>query len=263
VRPAPASVLRAHYQLSDSTTGTGQPPTILEPASSIDTVPILVDRPANSLDLLNRGVEVTATFPEWRAIRTRIEIQGSYTETRLVNNALDFGTDALFTGFQLDPTIPRAPYWDGVTRWGRRTMATYRLIHYQPQLGLVITATVQQTLSENTRDIGGTDTLSFTGYITRAGTLVPVAPSQRGLPQYADLRNPRLDILTQEQGAPSDWLMSLQVAKALPGDGRLSFFAFNATDRTGRYAQPGVAPRPYGPMRFGLELTLPTAPLFR
>jgi hypothetical protein len=57
--------------------------------------------------------------------------------------------------------------------------------------------------------------------------------------------------------APSDWLMSLQVAKSLPFGGRLSFYAFNALDRRGRFAASGSAARVYPQVRYGAEITLP------
>lgn len=251
----PGSLLREFYQLSDSTVGTGRPPTIIEPASSADSVPILVQRPANNQELLSRGLEMTLALPEIAAWNTRLEIQGSTSRSTLYKNDLDFGFS--FPAFQTDQRKARSPYWTSATRDGRLDLLTYRLIHHQPRLGLVITTTVQQTLKEQTRDIGGNDSTSFAGYITRSGTIVPVPEAERAQVQYRDLFVPRTGIFVTTAGLPPDWLLSTQVSKTLPLDGRLSFYAFNALDRLGRFSRSGFDRRQYPGARFGLELSMP------
>lgn len=254
-RSTPMLLLRDHYALSDSTLGTGRPPTIVEPPSYTDTVPILLDQPANVLDVRSEGWELTASFPEWRAIRTRLDVQGAWVRTTLVKRGLDFAN--LFGTFSLDENVPRSPYWEGAGRYGQRTIITTRIVHHQPALGLVITATIQHLLNEQRYDIAGTDTLAWSGYVTRSGHLVPVPAAERTDPQYRDVRIARSGLFTQPAGPPDDWLLSIQVAKTLPLGGRLSFYAFNAFNRPGKYTGPGVTPRPFAPARFGLELTLP------
>ena len=256
IHPVPGFLPREHYQLSDSTLGTGVPPTIIEPASSVDTVPYLLQQPANNLALRNHGLEATLVLPELSRVRTRLEVQGAMTWSRLEQHDLDFGRS--FTAFQVDERIPRAPYWDAVTRTGQRGIITYRVIHHQPELGLVITATVQQNLRETHHDAGSTDSLAYAGYITRAGVLVPVPAEQRANPEYADLRRePRAGIFLQDVGPPNDWMMSLQVSKTIPLDGRLSFYAFNVLDRLGKFPTGLNQGRQYLPMRVGLELSMP------
>ena len=259
IQPVPTYLLRAHYQLSDSTQGTGVPPTIIQPPSSYDTVPAIINRPANNLTLTDRGAELIATFREIPGIRTAISVQGSWVWNRLQKDGVEFWNS--FSNFQVSQTQQRDPYWEGTTREGELLLLTTRLIHHQPALGLVVTFTVQHTLRSIERDIGGTDTLAFAGYITRAGVLVPVPPSQRADPQYKDLHEARLGFVDQT-GAP-DWVLSLQVSKTLPLDGRLSFYAFNALDKIGRYGNASQTPLLYSPTRFGLEVTMPLAMLWR
>jgi outer membrane receptor protein involved in Fe transport len=256
-RSVPTSIGRDRYSLTDSTTGTGQPPGIIEPPYATDVIPVLIDRPENNLTVRNSGWELTAAFPEIVPLRTRIEVQGAWIETRLDNADVDFGSRSRFSDFQLMQSQSRAPFWEGATRFGERALLTTRLVHHRADLGLVITGTVQHTLEDATRDIAGVDTLAFAGYLTRDGTLVHVAPDERADPQYADLRQPRAGVLGTLASAPSDWLMSLQVAKSLPFGGRLSFYAFNALDRRGRFAASGSAARVYPQVRYGAEITLP------
>jgi hypothetical protein len=259
-QPEPTYLLRAHYQLSDSTLGTGVPPTIIQPPYAYDTVPAIIDRRANNLTLTERGMELTAVLRNIPGFRTAIEVQGSWIANRLENDGIEFGKN--FSNFQLSRTQPRTPYWNGVTREGEVMLLTTRLIHHQPELGLVITATVQHTLRQKKRDIGGSDTLSFAGYMTRAGVLVPVPRSQRGDAQYNDLHEARVALVDQAS-SPVDWILGLQISKTLPLEGRLSFYAFNAFDKIGRYGSASQTPLLYSSTRFGLELMMPLAALWR
>jgi hypothetical protein len=52
------------------------------------------------------------------------------------------------------------------------------------------------------------------------------------------------------------------VSKTVPLGGELRFYAFNASDRLGRFQESATARvRQLSPMRFGLELTMPLAGL--
>jgi Carboxypeptidase regulatory-like domain/TonB-dependent Receptor Plug Domain/TonB dependent receptor-like, beta-barrel len=248
-------LLRDHYQLTDSINGNGIKPEIIQPPSSSDTVPVLVDTPANYLTAVNEGVELVATLPEIPHLRTRFQIQGSFVRTDRTSDAVNVGSPTRFSDFQLSSVQQRAPYWLGSHERGERYLLTYRLIHHQPALGLVVTATVQHNLRDFLDDIGSRDTLGFAGYITRAGQLVPVPPADRTLPQYQDLRVPRGGLIAP-QATPADWMMGIQVSKALPLEGELRFWAFNALDRVGRYPAAGEAARVYQHVQFGVEVNL-------
>ncbi len=90
---------------------------------------------------------------------------------------------------------------------------------------------------------------------------MPVPQVQRGDSIYKDLHVGRIGLGTSRSGVPNDWLLSLQVSKTLPLDGRFSVYAFNAFDRQGRIA-PGGSQRVFQPVQFGLEVTLPVQALF-
>ncbi|MGD2152899.1 MAG: TonB-dependent receptor, partial [Gemmatimonadales bacterium] len=258
IRGQPDFILRDHYQLTDSTIGNGVPPEIIEPPFMTDSVPVLIDVPDNIYTVTSRGLELIASLPELRAIRTRLEVIGSWVKTKKESDALFFGTRTAFTDFQRLGQIPRTPYWEGVTETGERALAHYRLIFHEPALGLVITGTIQHNIRDALEDLAGTDTLSFAGYVTRTGELVPVPESERANPEYADLRQPRRGRLVSLQTAPADWLLSIQVSKTLPLEGELRFWAYNLLDRRGSLPDGDVLWRTYPSMRFGLELTLPT-----
>jgi hypothetical protein len=259
LHPEPSYLLRDRYALEE--TGPGQPPRLLEPPVGADTIPILVERPTNNTDIATRGVEITALFREFRALRTRVQVQAAATETEQVKHDLEFGGAARYQEFQLASTQMRIPYWEARVRSGRSVLANYRLIHHQPELGLVITAWFQHNISDRVWDVGGTDTLSWGGYLTRDGQLVPVPPERRTDPEYSDLRRPRSGLVTEIRTTPADWMMGFQVSKSLPLEGRLTFWAFNALDRRGYQLEVDVHPRFYPSRRFGMELTMPARAL--
>lgn len=202
-----ATVRRNHYALGGPPPGSGQKPTIIEPPISVDTVPVLVDTPTNNTASDARGVEIVASFPEVPHLRLRIETQAQYATDRVRTQDVEFGRP--FTDFQ-QGTGARSPFWDPTTRAGERLLLTTRLVYHQPSLGLVITGTVQNFLLLARHDEGGTDTLSFAGYIDRQGQLTRVAPAVRTQPQYADLRRTRTGFLTSSVNSPREWLFNLR-----------------------------------------------------
>lgn len=259
----PSYVLRDHFALNGTVVGSGRPPTYITPAIATDTVPVFVDRPAHLQNVTSRGVEWTLSLPEIPRIRTRVQLQGAWITTLLSNDGLDNGPFNRVDDFQHDSLKKRLPYWIGTRDRGERALATARVVHHQPALGLVVTGTVQYYIRESMSREGATDTLAWAGYITRAGQLVPVPRDQRGDPQYRDIRMARAWYMTTAYAPGPDWLFSLQVAKTVFTDGRFSFYAFNALDRVGIPETDARAARLFPRLRFGAELSIPTAALWR
>lgn len=250
---------RERFAVRDTAPGT--PPEVLRAPAAVDTVPILMRRPQNLLDLDSRGVELTAFLPEIKPIHTRFQVQGAWTESEFRRDGLDFGTRGLWSDFQLDPDDPRNPFWGAATGTGERAILTYRAVHRQPDLGLMIHAIVQHYPYESQQVEAATDTLAFEGFITREGELTRLPPEERGDPEFADLRRTRSGVLIRTTETPADWIMSLRVAKTLPLEGRLSLYAFNALNREGKDA--GLASRIFPDVRFGVEARFPLTEVFR
>ena len=253
-------LLRESFALTDSIIGNGIKPGIIEPASHADPVPILIHSPRNIVDQTNRGIELIAALPELRAIRTRALVTGSLVETEQIGGALDFGRG--FGEFQIHERDERHPFWDPALEFGKTALVTYRLIHHQPELGLVLTATVQHNITDEFVDEAAHDTLAFAGYITRQGELVRVPEADRVLPEYQDLRVPRAGRAWTRSVSPADWMLSFQVSKTLPLNGQINLWFFNAFDRRGVGFQPDERPRLYPDVRFGLEVLLPLRGVF-
>lgn len=249
------SLVRERFALVD--TGSGRPGRIVEPAISSDAVPVFLDRFTNGGWLGSRGIEFVAAAPVIPALRTRLEVSGAVVETRFRTTETDFGAASVTNAFQLDSSVGRIPYFGGRRTRAQRTVITWRVVHHQPEAGLVITGTVQQRVRTSFLTEHRTDSLAFEGFVTRAGELVPVAEAQRLDPQYRDLRRGRPGLTGVRQRQPDDWLLSLQVAKSVFGEGRLSFYVFNVLDKLAVFGGGSVTAVPSS--RFGAELTIPTA----
>jgi hypothetical protein len=259
LRRDPAFLLRDRYALADTGLGTGQPGRIVDPPIGADTIPIFLDRYVNGGALDSRGVEFTVAFPEVPTLHTRLEASGAVVETRFSTDDRDFGPINTVTTFVTDTAVKRLAVFEGARQRARRSILTWRLVHHQPDLGLVVTATAQQLLTDRRYTDGQRDSLSFVGYLTRSGTLVTVPREQRLAPEYADLRRARAGGASASTSVPSDWLLSLQVVKSLPANGRLSFYFFNALDKQLTVGSSGS--RIFPSTRFGAELTLQTRPI--
>lgn len=253
----PRFLLRDRFDLRD-TPGDGRPPEVIEPPADTDTIPVLVDRPRNVFDLVSEGFELTGSFPELRPLDTRLQVTASWVRSERRSDARFYGTRRAFDAFQATASDLRTPYWEGLTETGERAFALYRLVHHRPELGLVITATVQHDVTESFRDQAGTDTLAFAGYLTRDARVVPVPRSSRSRPEFRDLRVPRRDLREIPRSAPATWMANLQVSKTLPLQGRLNFWAFNFLDRRGVRAETDRLPRTYAPFRFGFDVSFDT-----
>lgn len=257
IRRDPGFLLRERFALTDSIIGNGIKPEIVVPAIGADTIPFLLDRPGNVVDQTSKGFELIASLPEVVPLRTRLQVLGSLVRTEQTLNAVDFGPRDRFVDFQLQAIDARAPFWDPPTEFGKSVLFTYRVIHHEPDAGLILTATIQHNVTDVIRDDAATDTLAFAGFITRAGDLVRVPESDRTKSEFQDLRVPRGGTLIERASTPADWFMSVQMSKTLPLGGRLNFWAFNLLDRRGIFTDPKVLPRVFPANRFGLEILLP------
>jgi hypothetical protein len=255
------SVPRDHYELVDTAQGTGRPGTIVDPPTGSDPLPIFLDRSVNGGRLNTSGFEYIISLPVIPSLRTRLEVSGAKIETRFRTDEVEYESAIRFHTFQIDSTIPRSAYFEGRSNRAERAIRTWRLVHHQPELGLIVTATIQQRLGEERERTGRLDSLSFIGYITRTGDKVPVPESDRSLPEYADLRQARVDFTTTLSRQPDDWMMSIQIAKSVGTQGRLSLYFFNVLDKLVTFG--GGTARGLPSSRFGAELTMPMSVIER
>jgi TonB dependent receptor/CarboxypepD_reg-like domain/TonB-dependent Receptor Plug Domain len=261
LRREPDTLRRARYALADTGIGTGRPGRIIDPPIANEAVPIFLDRSVNGGTLGGRGAEFTVALPVIPQLRTRLEVSGAQITTDFTTDDRNYGPANLLGTFQLDTAARRVAYFEGVSTESKRAIVTWRLVHHQPDLGLIITTTLQQRLATSSRTLSARDALSFAGYLTRDGVLTPVPVARRNDPEFADLRAARASVNSSRSTSPDDWLMSLQIAKSFARNGRLSFYYYNVTDKFLTISGGGVI-RALPTSRFGVELTVPTVGLF-
>jgi ferric enterobactin receptor len=261
LRRQPTSLLRARYALADTGIGSGRPGRILDPPIANEHVPVFIDQYANGGALVSRGLEFTLALPVVPQLHTRLDVSGAQITTDFATDDRNFGPANVLGAFQLDTSIKRVPYYEGISTASTRAIVTWRLVHHQPDLGLVITTTLQQRLATSNRVLSARDSAAFAGYVSRDGSLTPVSVDRRNDAQFADLRAGRASVGSSRTESPDDWLMTLQITKSFARDGRLSFYYYNLTDKFLTISGGGVI-RALPTSRFGAELTVPTSRMF-
>ncbi len=261
IRRDPSVLERARYALVDTAQGTGRPGQIVDPPLFYEPVPIFLDRYVNGGRLDSKGVEFMAVFPAIPQLRTRLELSGARITTDFATDDKDFGSYTALSTFQIDTTIKRVGYTTGRRSSTQQTILTWRLVHHQPEVGLIITATVQQRMGYKSTGTIASGERWFEGYLNRDGELIAVPESERGNPEYADLRSAGPGTPNFTTILPDDWVVSLQIAKSLGRSGRMSFYIFNATDKFLTFNQAASA-RVLPSSRFGAEVTLPFSDYF-
>ncbi|MBC8044731.1 MAG: TonB-dependent receptor plug domain-containing protein [Rhizobacter sp.] len=201
-------------------TPAGQPPSI-EPAA-IDTFIGAYDQPTNSRQIYSRGLELAADFPEWKAVRTAVNLGAAWIQSRTTDNAVEINTDALFSAGGAKPV---GVFASGEGNEATRLVTSVRLVHQAPALQLIVSMLVQTVWIDRDRLLGLTSVP--VGYFDKSGQITPLTPEEALLPQYAALQRPVAPELLREENRPALWLFNLRVTKELPPGLRIAFFVNN------------------------------------
>ena len=251
-------LLREHFALRDSITGTGRPPVYLTPAQSVDTVPVFIDRPRNMQRVVNRGVEWTLSLPELSIIQTRLELQGAWTVSQLSNMAR-YGPVA--AGDQLSARL--AAEARPVLVGGQRARGTGALhgAHHPPPTCHGPRPYGDRAVfhSREQRAGGATDTLAWAGYMARTGVFTPVPAAERGEAQYRDLRRQRVGIITVPASPAPDWIFQRAGGEERDGRGAAVVLRLQRLRSRRQAGDLRAGARLFPRLRFGVELTVPVA----
>ncbi len=206
-------------------TPTGAPP-ILDPVpAQTDTFVGAYDVPRNSRAINTRGIEFTADFPEWPALRTQLALSGGWFNTRASDTDLEIDVDQ-FIGGAVQPVRVGA-YDAGRGAEASRFLTSARFIHRAPTLGLVLSLLVQTTWFDDDRPIGRVNGVPV-GFVDRSGTLTPLTPEEAQLPQYQNLIRSVAPLQLRWERRPPLTLLNLRLNKSLPARSQLSVFVNNA-----------------------------------
>jgi outer membrane receptor protein involved in Fe transport len=236
----------------------GRPPVLAPEPAAVDTFIGAYDAPRNTRHIRNKGIELTADFPEWRALRTALSISGGWIATRATDDGIEIDTDALFRG----PTQPQrlGVYPGGAGGEAQRLVTSVRLVQCTPALGLVASLLAQTIWLQRDRPIARSELP--VGYLDRTGTITPLTPEQAGSAEFAELRRVVSPLTLVEERRPPLWLFDLRLSKALPAQAQFSLFVNNAfadrplyRSRRSPEATP-VYERRNPPLFFGAELVM-------
>jgi outer membrane receptor protein involved in Fe transport len=202
-------------------TNIGTPPTVAP--ASVDTFMAAYDAPVNTKSIENRGIEVTAEFPEIRALRLLISVNGAWQFTRSNDNAPFINTDILFS----TTTVPsRIGVYPSQGIQAERIMTSIRFIGRIPEVSLVMSLLAQTVWRESDVPVG------FSAYpvgtIDKAGVYSPLSESAARAPENAALVRPYSpQSLLANTKKTALWLFNLRVTKETAPGVQFSFFVNN------------------------------------
>lgn len=250
----PAGLTYPRYRIAEARPG--QQP-ILDPVPiAVDTFVAAYDvaRPTRAID--NSGLEVVLDLPEWRALRTSLQLGGAWTKTVAVDDAVTIDTDALFRG-SVSPTR-LGVYASGRGTDARQLVTSLRLVHRLPEAGLVASMLAQTLWLDDDRPLGYSE--FPIAIVDRAGRTVALTPEQARSDEYGDLRRPAGENALNWERRPPLWLFNLRLTKTLPAGLSFSFFANNVLADRPLYPSRRSAPdqvvyqRRNAPLFFGVEV---------
>ncbi len=233
-------------------TPSGAPP-ILDPVpAQIDTFVGAYDVPRNSRAIDTRGIEFTADFPEWQAVRTQLALSGGWFRTQATDTDLEIEVDQ-FIGGAVQPVRVGA-YDAGRGVEASRFLTSARFIHRAPTLGLVLSLLVQTTWFDDDRPIGRVNGVPV-GFVDRSGALTRLTPEQAGAPEFSNLIRQVAPLQLRWERRPPLTLVNLRLNKALPARSQLAVFVNNAfADRPLHQRERSLGfERRNPPLFFGVE----------
>lgn len=250
----PVGLSYPRYRIAEAPAG--QPP-ILDPVpAAVDTFVAAYDvaRPTRSID--NTGIELVLDLPEWRALRTSLQLNGAWTKTVAVDDAVQVDTDALFRGSTSPARLGIYPSGRGTD--ARQLVTSLRLVHRLPEAGMVASLLAQTLWLDDDRPLGYSE--YPTAVVDRAGRITALTPEQARSDEFADLRRPVGENALNWERRPPLWLFNLRLTKTLPAGLSFSFFANNVLADRPLYPSNRSAPgqvvyqRRNAPLFFGVEV---------
>jgi len=233
-------------------TPAGRPPVVAPDPARVDTFFTAYDVPAPTWAYDTRGLELTLDLPEWSAARTSLSLTGGWFRTRARNEAPTIDVWA-FVGSSR-PAERAGVYPSSGTRRERAT-TTLHLIHRVPEVGMVLTGSLQTVWWDRDRATGITPYPE--GFVDRAARVTSLTPEEARSEAFRDLRRTLPETAGVEERRPPLPMLNLRLSKALPAGLELSFFLNNAlSHRPLHERRRGTGfERRNPPLFFGAEVT--------
>jgi outer membrane receptor for ferrienterochelin and colicin len=231
----------------------GEPPVLDPQPAAIDTFIASYNQPGNYQTNESRGVEFDFKLGQIQCIRTSVQINGAYTQSKsyhdreyIYKRRLPSGDEPDFVGI----------YPSGRGTKDERFNTTVRLVHHIPEFNLVASLSMQNIWIKRHRDIGYAE--YPIGYIDKSGNKHYLTREEAEQEKFEDLVLPYNDYHYTEADWPALWLMNFRLSKDINKDLGFAFFANNVfmhrplhcDTRTNRYRRRNPS------LFFGAEMYL-------
>jgi outer membrane cobalamin receptor len=214
--------------------------------------------PTNHLVNNTKGLEFNLNLGRIDAIRTSISANGAWINSEVYNNDYYYYDDASGTGGKDRTHI--GLYEKGMEkRYDENLITALRLTHNIPEIGFVVTLTMQTTWMDKNWYKYGNDSLPVK-YISKLdGNVYDFDPAKKNDAEFKKLRRTPSTKNYIEESLPPLFCFNMNITKEIGDFMRVSFFANNLF-RDYPIAESKRSPGTYyvrnGQFFFGLELSL-------
>ena len=212
----------------------GQPPILAPEPIATETFIASYNRPMNTRETLNRGIEFDLDIGRISSIRTSFNINGAYINTRM------YGTEYEYWVNYFIPQAKRvAVFPAGVGTDNTRFNTALRVIHNIPDLQFVVSLTIQTIWIERSKAIGYDYEIINAGtaneqairlpmaYIEKNGDWIYLDKEDAVLPEYNDIRQGVGDANLRTLDYPPLWLFNIRLSKDIGKSFGFAFYANN------------------------------------
>jgi outer membrane receptor for ferrienterochelin and colicin len=213
----------------------GLPPILDPEPERLDTFIARYNRPMNTQETINRGIEFDLDLGRISTIRTSFNLNGAYITTKRYSTDYDY---------YINITMPRAlrvgVFPAGLGQENTRFNTAFRIIHNIPEFQFVVSMTIQTIWIERTQALGYVDldildvdtprerAVQYPlAYITKDGQWVDLSRQQAMDPQYDDIRKGISDANRTMLDYPPLWLFNIRLSKDIREGFGFAFYANN------------------------------------
>jgi outer membrane receptor for ferrienterochelin and colicin len=212
----------------------GEPPILSPVPASLDTFMTTYNRPMNTQETINQGIEFDFDFGRINAIRTSFHLNGAYILTKM------YSTDYQYW---INISIPRpqriAVFPAGNGTLNRRFNTALRVIHNIPEFRFLVSLTIQTIWDQQAESIGYDYEILDAGtpseravqpplaYIGKDGQWVYLTREEAMLPEYSDIRRGVSDATRITLNYPPLWLFNIRLSKDIREGFGFAFYANN------------------------------------
>ncbi len=213
----------------------GQPPILDPEPERLDTFIATYNRPMNTQETINSGIEFDLDLGRISTIRTSFNLNGAYINTKRYSTEYDY-----YINISMPRPLRVGVFPSGIGQENTRFNTAFRIIHNIPEFQFVVSMTIQTIWIERSKSLGyenhhlldeGTTSERAVqyplGYIGKDGQWVYLDEQQARDPQYSDIRKGISDSHRTMADLPPLWLFNIRLSKDIREGFGFAFYANN------------------------------------